>query len=97
MGLEYVGEALVNAGLPVHILDLSFKTDLEGSLDREITAHDPSVIGLTVRNTDDCSFASRRSFLPWICELVDGVRRRTDAFLLLGGAGFSADFMHIVD
>jgi radical SAM superfamily enzyme YgiQ (UPF0313 family) len=89
VGLEYVGEALVEAGLPVHILDLSFEADRHGALDREIAAHDPSVVGLTVRNTDDCSFATRQSFLPWICELADEVRRRTDAFLLLGGAGFS--------
>ena len=66
VGLEYVGEALVAAGLSVRILDLSFETDWEVALQKELGDYEPLVLGLSVRNTDDCSFVSMKSYLPWI-------------------------------
>ena len=36
VGLEYVGEALVEAGVPVGVLDLSFESDWKASLQREL-------------------------------------------------------------
>ncbi|HEY91373.1 MAG TPA: radical SAM protein [Dehalococcoidia bacterium] len=89
IGLEYAGESLVTAGLPVRVLDLVFETDWRLALANVIKAEDPLLVGLTVRNTDDCSFTTRRSFLPWISEFVSEVRRLTGAFILLGGVGFS--------
>jgi len=89
IGLEYVGEALVEAGLPVQVLDLSFEVDWRASLARELVGQEPIMVGLTVRNTDDCSFASRRSFLPWLREIVVEVRKSSDAPVFLGGVGFS--------
>jgi len=89
IGLEYAGESLVTAGLRVRILDLVFETDWRLALANVIKAEDPLLVGLTVRNTDDCSFTARRSFLPWISEFVSEVRRLTGAFILLGGVGFS--------
>lgn len=89
IGLEYAGESLVDAGLRVRILDLVFETEWRSALANIIKAEDPLLVGLTVRNTDDCSFATRRSFLPWICVLVSEIRRLTEAFIILGGVGFS--------
>lgn len=89
VGLEYTGEALVEAGVPVHILDLAFEADWKAALARELKNNEPLAVGLAVRNTDDCCFATRKSFLPWICEVVTEVRRLTQAFILLGGGGFS--------
>jgi len=89
VGLEYVGEALAASGVPVQILDLSFESDWQAALARELSDNEPSVVGLAVRNTDDCCFATRRSFLPWISEVVTEVRRLSQAFIVLGGGGFS--------
>ncbi len=89
IGLEYTGEALVTAGVPVHVLDLSFETDWKAALARKLNESEPLAIGLTVRNTDDCSYVTRKSFLPWISEVIDEVRQQTRAFVLLGGVGFS--------
>jgi len=89
IGLEYAAEALVEAGLPVRILDLVFEHDWKAALARVVNEEEPSVVGLGVRNTDDCSFATGRSFLPWISELVAEVRRLTASFVVLGGVGFS--------
>ncbi len=89
VGLEYVGEALLEAEVPVQVLDLAFETDWKAASARELRDNEPLVVGLSVRNTDDSSFVTRKSFLPWIIEVVTEVRRLTRAFILLGGVGFS--------
>ena len=88
VGLEYVGEALVRAKVPVQVLDLAFETDWKAALARALK-DEPLVVGVTVRNTDDSSFATKKSFLPWISKVITEVRRLTRAFVLLGGVGFS--------
>ena len=89
VGLEYVAEALVEANVPVKVLDLSFETDWKASLQRELKRGEPLLVGLSVRNTDDSSFTSRKSFLPWIRNVVSEVREFTGAPVILGGVGFS--------
>jgi radical SAM superfamily enzyme YgiQ (UPF0313 family) len=89
VGLEYVGEALVNARMPVHVLDFSFVSDWKASLRKQLRVDEPLAVGLSVRNTDDCSFVFRKSFLPWIGNVVTELRRLTDAPIILGGVGFS--------
>ena len=89
VGLEYVGEALIEAGIPVRVLDFSFEADWKASLRRELRSDVPLAVALSVRNTDDCSFVSRKSFLPWIDEVGAEVKRLTGAPVYLGGAGFS--------
>lgn len=89
VGLEYVGEALVEAGIPVKILDLSFESDWKTSLQRELGHDESIVVGVSVRNTDDSSFVSRKSFLHWIGDVVAEVKRLSQAYVVLGGAGFS--------
>jgi radical SAM superfamily enzyme YgiQ (UPF0313 family) len=89
VGLEYVGEALVEAGTPVQVLDLSFEADWRAALRKQLSNQEPLFIGLPVRNTDDCSFATKKSFLPWIREVVAETRKLSEAFIVLGGAGFS--------
>lgn len=89
VGLEYVGEALVDARLPVHVLDFSFASDWKASLQKQLRDNEPLAVGLSVRNTDDCSFVSRKSFLPWIGNVVTELRGLTEAPIILGGVGFS--------
>ena len=89
VGLEYVGESLIEAGILVQVLDFSFEADWKASLRRELRSDVPLAVALSVRNTDDCSFVSRKSFLPWIDEVVAEVKRLTGAPVYLGGAGFS--------
>ena len=89
VGLEYTGEALRQAGFRVEVLDLAWEDDWQQAL--EHMPPDPLAVGLSLRNTDDCSFATRHSFLPWIAKLVAEIRRRTPAPVVLGGVGFSVD------
>jgi radical SAM superfamily enzyme YgiQ (UPF0313 family) len=89
VGLEYVGEALIDARVPVHVLDFPFVSDWKVSLQKQLRDDEPLAVGLSVRNTDDCSFVSRKSFLPWIGNVVTELRGLTEALIILGGVGFS--------
>jgi len=84
-----VGEALVDANVPVSVLDLAFETDWKAALAKELKDSEPLAVGLSVRNTDDCSFATKESFLPWINDVTTEVRQLTKAPVILGGVGFS--------
>jgi len=89
VGLEYVAEALVEANIPLQVLDFSFETDWQISLQRQLGKNEPLLVGVAVRNTDDCSFLSRKSFLPWINKVVAEIKKFTQAPVILGGGGFS--------
>ncbi len=89
IGLEYVGESLLAAGVSVKVLDLSFESDWKVAVASALKDIEPILIGVSVRNTDDCSFASRKSFLPWISDVVAEIRRLSQSPIFLGGTGFS--------
>jgi radical SAM superfamily enzyme YgiQ (UPF0313 family) len=89
IGLEYVGESLLAAGISVQVLDLSFESDWKSAVASALKDIEPVLIGVSVRNTDDCSFASRKSFLPWISDVVVEIRRLSQSAIFLGGTGFS--------
>ncbi len=89
IGLEYVGESLIHCGVLVKVLDLSFEADWKAALRRELEHAEFLAVGLSVRNTDDCFLSSRKSFLPWIRDVVEEVRRLSQAYIILGGVGFS--------
>ncbi len=89
VGLEYVAETLNQAGISVKIIDLAFEADWRTAIGRELRDYEPMAVGLTVRNIDDSSFVSKKSFIPWISEIVEETRKHTAAPVVLGGIGFS--------
>lgn len=89
VGLDYVGEAVREAGWEVELVDLALAEDADAELDRRLRASRPELVGLSFRNVDDCFWPSAQSFLPVLQRDVAAVRRRTDAPLVLGGVGFS--------
>lgn len=89
LGLEYVAEVLCASGKEVDILDLSWEERWETAVATFFGNREYGLIGVTVRNTDDCSFATRESFLPSIAAIVDSIRKHTEAPIVLGGVGFS--------
>ncbi len=89
IGLDYVAEALHAAGQSVELLDLCWKEDPRAAITRFFGTSEFSLVGMTLRNTDDCAFTSRQSFLPGFVDLVKTVRENTGAPIVLGGVGFS--------
>jgi radical SAM superfamily enzyme YgiQ (UPF0313 family) len=88
LGLEYVASAAEAAGLEVGLLDLTWADDPEAAIAAALRQR-PVLVGLTLRNTDDCYMASRHSCLPHARSALEALRRHTDAPLVLGGCGYS--------
>ncbi len=89
IGLEYLAEAIAAAGHDTHILDLCWEHDVTAALRRFLLHAAPAVVGMTLRNTDDCMMSGGRSYLDDFRTMVQTVRDATEAPVVVGGAGFS--------
>ncbi len=89
IGLDYLTGALKSKGYQVDLLDLCFADDFRTAIDDYFRQNSPVVIGVTVRNTDDCYFQSGDFFLPKIKQITDYLKPKTDSPLVLGGVAFS--------
>jgi len=89
IGLDYVAEVLSAAGHVVALLDLCWEEDPGAAIARFFGGADLGLVGVTLRNTDDCGYTSRQSFLPELAGTVHTIRRCTGALVVLGGVGFS--------
>ncbi len=89
IGLDYVAESLAEAGHDVSLLDLCWEDRWEDAVDRFFRARDYGLVGVTIRNTDDCSLPTRESFLPAGARIVGRIRGLTGSPVVLGGVGFS--------
>jgi radical SAM superfamily enzyme YgiQ (UPF0313 family) len=89
IGLEYVAEALHAAGHDVEILDLCWTDDAGSAIADFLGSTNVDLVGVTLRNTDDCVFTSRQSFLREFADMVNAIHEHTDAPIVIGGVGFS--------
>jgi radical SAM superfamily enzyme YgiQ (UPF0313 family) len=100
VGLEYVGSAARDAAIEVTWLDLNLSdcervqpNDARQSLKAalgSVRGLAPRLIGVSVRNVDDCFWPSAASYLPDHAELIAELKRLTGAPVVVGGVGFSA-------
>jgi radical SAM superfamily enzyme YgiQ (UPF0313 family) len=90
IGLDYVAEALGAAGHRVEVLDLCWADDQGAAVASFFEVLEADLVGVTLRNTDDCIFTTRQSFLDAFADTVAILRKHTDAPVVLGGVGFSA-------
>jgi radical SAM superfamily enzyme YgiQ (UPF0313 family) len=91
LGLAYVAGAAAAAGHEVQVLDLCFLGEKQapGELKTAIKSFNPQVVGLSVRNLDNCNLLYPASYLPHASGLVAYLRRLTAAPLVVGGSGAS--------
>ncbi|MFQ5808594.1 MAG: B12-binding domain-containing radical SAM protein [Armatimonadota bacterium] len=89
LALDYLGACLREAGWAVDVLDLAFAEDVEEAIASHFAARGPLAVAVTLRNTDDCYFASQASCLPRARDMLARLKAHTDAPLILGGCGFS--------
>jgi radical SAM superfamily enzyme YgiQ (UPF0313 family) len=89
IALDYLAHSLTEHHFQVDVLDLCFSPDWTQDIDRYFASNSAIAIGVTLRNTDDTSFASQEFFIPRFKEMIDYIRRRTSAPVILGGSGFS--------
>jgi radical SAM superfamily enzyme YgiQ (UPF0313 family) len=87
LGLDYVAAA-ISAEHQVRISDLNGEKGLEG-LKTAIDDFSPDVIGLSLRNIDNTDTTDPRGFVGQYQDIVNAIRSRSRARLILGGSGFT--------
>ncbi|MBR9981036.1 MAG: cobalamin-dependent protein [Desulfatitalea sp.] len=87
LGLDYVAGAIA-ADHAVQVLDMN---QLPAGMDLEtvISAFDPEIVGISLRNIDNTDITDPKGFIPAYRSLVDRVRRACGAPIVLGGSGFT--------
>lgn len=89
LALDYLASALEEQGIKTEVLDLCFSSDIARDIKDYFSRTSPSLVAITLRNTDDTYFASQDFFLPRLKEITDLIKTLCPAPIVLGGAGFS--------
>jgi tryptophan 2-C-methyltransferase len=89
VGLEYVAESVSRGGHDIEILDLAWSAEPLSSIETFFSKQECELVAVTLRNSDDCAFTTRESFLEPFERIVKQIRRCTDAVVAIGGVGFS--------
>ena len=87
IGLAYLAGPLTREGHRLRVLDLCFTADPESEVQKVLAEFNPGAIVLSIRNIDNVTYPSSRSYLAEI-KTVIGMCRGT-APVILGGSGFS--------
>ena len=86
-GVACVASALDAAGHDVRVLDLAFARDPHAAAREAARAHDPDVIGISVRNIDNSDLIALRHYTPEARALLDTLRAAAPrARVVAGGA-----------
>ncbi|MBJ6751667.1 B12-binding domain-containing radical SAM protein [Geomonas anaerohicana] len=85
----WVAESLRLAGFHVQFLDLCFQPDPLRAVADAVKSFAPDGIGISVRNLDNCNLLDPKSYLPEVRDVVRLIKARSDARILVGGAGVS--------
>lgn len=89
VALDYLADTLVERGVEVRLLDLCWAEDWRAAVDEYFEAGKADLIAFSLRNTDDCYFASGQSFVDEYREMIAHLRQRTSAPIVVGGVGYS--------
>ncbi len=73
----------------MEVLDLGLVDEPAEAMTEYFGGHDPELVGLSFRNSDDCFCPSADWFVPDLKNTVEKIRRLTDAPIVVGGVGFS--------
>jgi radical SAM superfamily enzyme YgiQ (UPF0313 family) len=89
LGLDYIAGSVESAGTKVDIVDLCWAEEPEVTLRQYFSSHQPQLVGISFRNSDDCFWPSAQWFVGQLAETVRMIRGLTDSAIVLGGVGFS--------
>jgi radical SAM superfamily enzyme YgiQ (UPF0313 family) len=87
LGLDYVAAA-ISERHTVRVLDMNALGTL-GALGDALAAFAPDLVGISIRNIDNTDTTDPRGFTGQCQTLVDYLRGRTRAPIVLGGSGFT--------
>ena len=89
IGACIAAEAAERAGHKVMLLDLMFVDNIQRHLEHAIETTQPDVVGISVRNIDNNDMKNPRTFFDEVSSLMQMIRKKTDASIVLGGAAVS--------
>lgn len=99
VGLCVVASSLHAAGHVVRVLDLTFSSDPQRELREVLGRFTPQLIGVTIRNLDNCNFEVPHFYLPELRDTVMVQLREAapQAKVVLGGAAVNIAPFGILD
>ena len=97
VGLDYVAGAVRREGGEVDLVDLALAPDPDRTLRDYFARHSPGLVGLSLRNVDDCFWPGGAWFVPELAATVRTLRALTGAPLVLGGVGYSIFARQVLD
>ena len=98
-GPAYMAGAALRAGNTVEVFETLFSADVANDIDKQICQFNPDVIGISIRLVNgyvvdelakDFEFGIRPfDARPMVKDMVDRIKQRSDAQIVLGGPGFN--------
>jgi radical SAM superfamily enzyme YgiQ (UPF0313 family) len=85
IGACIVAHAAERAGHTVQLLDLMFTRDAMHDIESSVTGFKPDVVGLSIRNIDNVDMQAPVFFLDDLQSIVNTIRSRSGAPIILGG------------
>ena len=86
IGACIIAHALERSGHTVHLLDLMFTRDATAEVESAVMGIQPELVGLSIRNIDNTDMRNTVFYLDNLRNIVDTIRTRTGAPIVLGGA-----------
>jgi len=87
LGAVCMVSALEAAGHQVEFLDLCFIRRRHLHIKRRIEKFRPDIVGLSIRNLDNCSFITPKPYYQNDKKIVECIRQHSDATIIIGGSG----------
>ncbi len=95
LGLAYLAGPVERAGHAARLLDLCFEANVSVAVRRELAEFTPDVVLVSIRNIDNVTWPTCRSYVDGVREVVTLCRER--AVVVLGGSGFSLEPVSLLD
>ena len=89
VGLDHLADSLEEEGHEARLLDLCFSESPWDEIKLTATRFPADIVGMTIRNTDDCYFGGQSFFLPEMKGILQKIRTSLRVPVVLGGAGYS--------
>lgn len=89
LGVSMVAAALVKAGHTVQQSDFLQQNSSLDAIGSVVELFKPDLVGISIRNIDNVNLLNEKYYIQNVRNIVDTIRKITDAKVLLGGAGFS--------
>jgi len=86
LGAACISGMLQQSGHESRLLDLCFERNVRGAIGMAVRAFKPDVVGISIRNLDNCSFHHPHAYYDADRQVVAAIRHWTDVEIVAGGS-----------